>query len=223
MLLLKILLATMNVSFANLGGSVVPNGGNSVLCPASVVNSEILVNQYGVLDTFEGKYGFDYTFRKLASLRGRSLEEAFDRAVSMFLKRSPSLTASFREQFIHRSRFIEMTDSPLEQLIPVSWHAMVKGCEVQQVAVQYFPDAQYPQTSVRLKIYRPIWNKLAIDQKVSLLFHEFLLAGTLEGCGRKAAEFVRENTGFVLSDQAEAFTEGEWNDRLWRSCQESPP
>lgn len=220
MIILKLLLA-MNAAMA--GGSVVPNGGTIVICPASVTQPQIFVNQTAVLDLFEGALDHGYTYKRLAQFRGKNFESAFIQAVRLFMEKSPGHRDRILEQFAVRSKAVRYV-TELEDIVrTTSWWSFLKGCTLEQAAVQYTPRNPRSALGFEIQIRNAVWNGdktrkgLETDQKIALMLHEYLMAESIPALGACAYDNIRLAAGFVLSDQALVTPESQWNYALWWS------
>lgn len=214
MLLSKIILLLTTAWGGN--GYVVGNGGNTVTCPPSV-SGEIFSQQTAVLDVFEGKFGQGLSYTKLVSFRSQPLEIAFPKAVAVFLKHSPWRTQQVMGRFANRSQNLRFVSGELP-LKNSSLNAALRGCTVEQAAIQYTNIPITADAELKIDVSQSIWNGMGTDQKIALLMHEYILKDYLFSEGICAHSAIHNKVGFVLSDEAVRSNQGDWNTRAEFHC-----
>jgi hypothetical protein len=220
-ILLQIILS-LNLAHARNNGNVVGNGGNTVTCPQSVATSEIFSRQMTVLDLLEGQLLQSHSYKKLAGFRGQSLEQAFPQAVRMFLPYALWERGQFIGRFALRAQQMHFSPNDLPALSSISFYAQSLGCTIQQAAIQYGSAQPIPVEDLYLDVSAKIWNAMQTDQKIALLFHEYLLKDRLLMQGGCAVNNIREITGFILSDEAGAVSQSDWQYETNQSCMQDP-
>lgn len=208
-LFLALVLASISSQARHEGGSVVENGGSYVECK-SELSKDISVNNIAVLDIFEGVVGQNLHYTKLAEFRGMPLAQAYPAAIAKFFARDTNqdMMYSHFERFRNQIEFTD--DRLLPDLRIKSEVAEKKSCAVKQLAVQYIPFPAEPGADIKILIARNIWSSLETDQKVALLIHEFYEAIYYQIIGPCIYTEVRDRVGFILSDEALALSDREF-------------
>ena len=166
------LLFVLNSVFAG-NGNVVGNGGFIVVCP-SHESSEIFSNQIAFYDLYEDAGPASATFKHLRSFRSMKFDEAFPKAVNLFLRHDPERAERMLQRFSLFSRQTRFSNADLDGVMP-SWKVYSNSCKAQQAAVQYGHTHPRLDEPMDLVIVKKIWDRLATDQKIALLFHEYLV------------------------------------------------
>jgi hypothetical protein len=202
-------------------GNVVGNGGNAIYCPQPISNSSIYVNGRTILDLAEGQAFRNYHYSRLLQLRGLSLEQAFPKAVALFVPKSVFESYQLGLRFQNRKKEFQFVDGELPFLSTFS-PLQLSGCSLQQAAVQYGKEFPSPNDPLDLALSRSIWNGLSVDLQVALLFHEFLMKDHLLMQGGCTVNNIRELTGFVLSDESLNYSAGDWGFEVNKNCVPDP-
>ena len=205
-------------------GHVIGNGGNTVTCPSNPMDSIFLPKTTTVLDLMEGRVFYNYHYKKLSQLSGQTLETAFPLAVRTFLPLSSWEQIQFLNRFSKRAKqtFFVTEDLPLlSNNSSIFLFAESLNCEIQQAAIQYGPQNPSPEDPLELKISKKIWETLQTDQKIALLFHEYLLKDRILSEGACAVQDIRDLIAFILSDESTQISPQAWRQTLDRQCE--PP
>lgn len=218
MILAQLLLMTAT-AWGN--GHVVPNGGIFVRCPAENARSEIFSGGLALLDLFEARHGQRYTYRKLASFRGQSLETAFPKATRLFFGRSAFLTEDLKRHFRQRDRELTLSNRRASLFPHFSYWASVNRCEFITAAVQRSPVIPNPSLPLSIELYAPVWTNLETDQKLALLFHEYVFGEMLARGNACAYQRIWSFIGYMLSDRALKDSDTEWTSRIDFDCDPS--
>ena len=189
MMMIKLLFVLNSVFAGN--GNVVGNGGFIVACPGHQ-SSEIFSNGIAFYDLYEDAGPQDATFKHLRSFRSLKFEEAFPQAVNLFLRHDPSRRERMLQRFSRFSRQTRFSNEDLDGVLP-SWKVFSNNCEVKQAAVQYGHTLPRIDEPMNLVIVKKIWNRLTTDQKIALIFHEYLVKDYI------FAENMRFSYAWVLS------------------------
>ncbi|MGZ3650685.1 MAG: hypothetical protein ACXVB9_15530 [Bdellovibrionota bacterium] len=202
-------------------GNVVGNGGNTIYCPQPISNSPVYVNGRTVLDLAEGQSTRNYHYTRLLQLRGMSLDQAFPKALALFVPNSVFERSQLAMRYQNRKQEIRFVDGELPFISTFS-PLQLSGCSIQQAAVQYGQEHPSPDDPLDLALSRRIWNGLSVDLQVALLFHEFLMKDHLLMQGACTVNNIRELTGFVLSDESLKVSPSDWRFEIDRNCQPDP-
>lgn len=206
-LLLTALVVLPSFAFAN--GHVIPNGGDVAVCPADKAKPDIFHQGLAFLDLFEIKSSYRYTYRELATFRSMDLETAFPLAVKKFFDRSRSAQEMLLAHFGERAAQIRFVNG-LKRLPEGSLNAVLQGCRVRSFATQYSRTNSVPGTPLAIEIDRAIWQAAGTDQKLALLFHEYIFGEQLNSGTPCAHAYVSRLVGSVLSDQAATWSLNQW-------------
>ena len=223
------LVAALVVSFASTvsfgNGSVVGNGGNLVTCPPHSRDPETIFDgSEAVLDLFDGASYSSFHYARLRELRGVNFREAVIRSAQQRLRHAPALLEFFLRQFDHFDRTTTYVPkfSRGSVFSPV---ASAKGCQVRRIAIQYSPRLATLQSPIELFISRDDWlgkeskSGIPADQKVALIFHEYLLRYLwVIGDPSCAYRIAPDIVAFVLSDESLGVSEDQWRERAWFTC-----
>lgn len=191
-------------------GHVIPNGGDVVVCPASAATSEIFAaDGKALLDIFEIKSSYRYTYRRLAKYRALDLETAFPRAVDEFFSRAPDVQEMLLGHFADRASELRFV-AGLKRGAEWSLNAALQGCETRAIATQYNRTSAYPGAPLVIEINRDLWGRAPTDLKLALLFHEYIFGQQLNAGGDCAHTRVSLLVGTVLADNAIEMSLNEW-------------
>lgn len=208
-------------------GNVAGNGGGIIVCPDKRT-SDIFANGIAIYDVYEGKKTFNLTYKTLASFRSQNFEQAFNSAVSRFLKRDPWRASQIKENFGKRHSQIKMIHEDMG-FGDVSWWALWEGCDMRRAAMQYGPRVPSPVVVLNLEISSDIWNGggqypgLTTDQKIALLFHEYFMKDYLFVEGTCAYSLIHVLVSYVLSDQGLSDPDPKWREQVSRRCDAANP
>lgn len=167
------LLVILNPSAYAGGGTLIGNGGNSIVCDDGQVE---------LLDLYELDF---YTNRK-PGLGDPQLpyRQKIDSVLTRLSVKSARRAAIYVRYWQELEKKMRFTDEALPR-IPDSKHPITPvHCEVRQTAVQ---------TEEALTIHRPTWSKLDNDNKAALLLHEIVVHELLD----KGADLSYTGTGRI--------------------------
>lgn len=189
------------------GGYISNNGGHLVRCaPGSTAAS-----RYGertILDLYEGRRLYGFTYERLRSLRGLPLERAFPRAMRIFFDDAQGrlVRTLYLEWFRARDREFVLRDRlPLWEG-SASWARLAPGCSLEQGLVQFLPRRVGAGSNFRLWAAADAWGPgpgaLPSDLKVAFLVHEYFYRQLWLIRKNCALANIRALTAATLSDQA---------------------
>lgn len=190
-------------------------------CEGGIASTEIFAKGLALHDLFDGRVR-GRTYKKLASFRGQPFETAYPAAVKMFFGRSAYLQDALLTHFARRDRELRFTDGPLPRIALTSIPVLLNGYRAVQAAVQWSPQIATVNDPLFIQISRAFWTgpaALETDQKIALLFHEYLFGTQIAVGNICASSRVVEVLSSVLSDQAFGMDRDEWAWSINFGCQ----
>lgn len=177
------------------------NGGHGLECSPAPANP-VFQRGMTLLDLYEGSAVYRRTYRDLSSLRGLSLETAFNRALRMFFREEPfrMQRSGFAAWFARLGKEALFVDH-LPTWSGTFLSPIPRECVIRQGVVQVLPRRLGTESPGKLMIARDVWNEFSTDLKVAILMHEYVyrhLALSNPGCGHSN---VRRVTGILLADE----------------------
>lgn len=192
------------------GGNVVGNGGLIVACASGTE----------VLDIFAGR-GQGYHYKNLEALRSLDTPTAFKKAVRLFLKNRAWNANRLEWRFGRLNQTTRFIATDVDQTGAFSIDANLRGCAAKRVAVQYGSRFPLENEDIRLVVAANDWSRLGADQKVALLFHEYLLKDYLFQSNQNCVYGdIQRIVGFILSDEALRLSPGDWSWTVDFRCQD---